>query len=839
MTATAKPTTLASSIRLRWQLLLRWILHRWVKTRALPDVDGGMGAAPGKPVCYVFDEYALSSVLILDKVCEEQGLPRPLYAIAGLENTEHRSYAVLRRLQGFLIRRPSTRRSSQVLKRLVDDSYASPELDVQLVPVTVFVGRAPDKATGLAKILFAEDWQVAGRTRRLFSTLVNGRDTLVQFSRPISLRDLVTEDLGAARTLRKVSRILRMHFRRVRGAVIGPDLSHRRMLIDRLVRTPSVREAIAEKSRRDKVSIDKATREARKYAWEIAADYSYSIIRIAALAIGWFTRKILTGVRMLNFERVKQQALDHEIIYVPCHRSHLDYMLLSYLLHTNGHVPPHIAAGINLNLPLIGRFMRGGGAFYLRRTFKAQKLYAAVFNEYLSAILSQGVSIEYFIEGTRSRTGRLLQPKAGMLAMTVNGYLHSPVRPVMFQPVYIGYEQVVEGPSYTRELSGTVKRSERLTDLFKVFGVLRNSYGEATVSFGEPIFLDKLLEQYDAGWRETTAYGKDKAPWLTALIDDVGERVMTNINSAADVNPVNLLAMVMLSTPKHSLGEKDLLDQLQLYKNLMSKGSFADSISVTEKTPMEMVEYGKTLGILKEIDHPLGKIITLEQQKAVELTYFRNNVSHLFAVSSLIACCFLNQRHVQTETLERIATALYPFLKAELFLPWDDADIAEVITRNVQLLRDEGLLSTSEDGKTLFRSAGDTDLAGQLGLLARGSLQTLERYYITVAVLTKNGSGTLSRGQLEKLCILTAQRISQLYGFEAPEFYERNLFRQFIAGLRKSGILGNDEQGRLTFDQSLDQMSDHARYILRREIRLVILRIAPQVVIDLMVEGEA
>lgn len=837
MTANAKLQSLASSIRIHWQLLLRWILHRWVKTRALPDVDGGMGAAPGKPVCYIFDDYALSSVLILDQVCEQQGLPRPLHAIRRLENTEHRSYAVLRRLQGFLIRRPSTRRSSQVLKRLVEQSYQHPELDIQLVPVTVFVGRAPDKATGLAKILFAEDWQVAGRTRRLFSTMINGRDTLVQFSRPISLRDLVSEDMGAARTLRKVSRILRMHFRRVRSAVIGPDLSHRRMLIDRLVHTPAVREAVAEKSRREKISIDKATREARKYAWEIAADYSYSFIRIASMAIGWFTRRILTGVRMLNFERVKQQALDHEIIYVPCHRSHLDYMLLSYLLHTNGHVPPHIAAGVNLNLPLIGRLMRGGGAFYLRRTFKAQKLYAAVFNEYLSAILAQGVSIEYFIEGTRSRTGRLLQPKAGMLAMTVNGYLHLPVRPVMFQPVYIGYEQVVEGPSYTRELAGTVKRSERLTDLFKVFGVLRNSYGEATVSFGEPIFLDQLLEQYDAQWRETTAYGRDKAPWLPALIDDVGERIMTNINCSADVNPVNLLAMVMLSTPKHALGEKDLLDQLELYQSLMRKGSFS-GISVTGKTPAQVVEYGKALGILKEVDHPLGNIITVDPVKAVELTYFRNNVSHLFAVSSLIACCFLNQRNVQTETLERIATDLYPFLKAELFLPWSDAELAGVIRFNMQLLVELGLLSTSEDGSTMFRSMGDTDRAGQLGLLALGSLQTLERYYITVAVLTKNGSGKLSRGQLEKMCILTAQRISQLYGFEAPEFYERNLFRQFIAGMRKTGILGNDEQGRLTFDQSLDHMSEHARYILRKEIRLVIMRIAPHAMIDLEVEDE-
>ena len=279
------------------------------------------------------------------------------------------------------------------------------------------MGRAPEKANGFAKILFAENWEVAGRSRRLFSTLINGRDTLVQFSRPISLQELSTDELGASRSLRKVSRILRMHFRRVKGAAIGPDLSHRRMVIDRIIKTPTVRRAIEDKARRENISVEKVTRLARKQAREIAADYSYRFVHIASMAIAWFTGKIFHGVTMHHFERFKSQAVDHEVIYVPCHRSHVDYLLISYLLHVNGYAPPHIAAGVNMNLPLVGPLLRGGGAFYLRRTFKSQKLYAAIFNEYVSAIIAQGVSIEYFVEGTRSRTGRLLPPKAGMLQM--------------------------------------------------------------------------------------------------------------------------------------------------------------------------------------------------------------------------------------------------------------------------------------------------------------------------------------------------------------------------------------------------------------------------------------
>ncbi|NND44304.1 MAG: glycerol-3-phosphate 1-O-acyltransferase PlsB [Xanthomonadales bacterium] len=829
MQQASRPTPLTSRLRLRWHLLLRGILHWWVKARAMPDADGNMGVNADGPVCYVMDEYALSSVLILDRVCEQHSLPRPLLPMEGLEG-ERRSYAVLRRLKGLLIRHPSTRRASDVLRRLVDLSYANPEFDIRIVPVTVFVGRAPDKTKGVAKILFAENWEVAGRTRRLFGTLINGRDTLVQFSRPISLRELADEDIGAGRSLRKVSRMLRTHFRRVRTAVIGPDLSHRRMLIDRIVKTPSIRAAIAEKARRERISEEEAARKARKYAYEIAADYSYNFIRIAALAIGWFTGRVLSGIHMNHFERLKEQALGHEIIYVPCHRSHMDYLLLSFLLHENGFVPPHVAAGINLNLPLIGSFLRGGGAFYLRRSFRSQKLYSAVFNEYVSAIIAQGVSIEYFVEGTRSRTGRLLPPKAGMLAMSVKAYLHAPVRPVMFVPVYLGYEQLMEGASYTRELSGTAKRSERLSDLLKVFKVLRNNYGAATVNFGKAIFLDDLLREHDPDWRRNTAGDELKSPWLSGVVSDLGQRIMTGINCTADVNPVTLLATALLATPKHALGERDLLEQLALYQSLIQHGPFGGDVTMTTKQAPEIISYGEALGLLDRVSHPLGDIIALNPDKAVELTYFRNNVAHLFAAPALIACCFLNQRQFGIAQLETIARAVYPYLKAELFLPWDEAGFIAATSDILDQLESLELVTVSSDREEMTRASGDTDKAGQLGLLALSLLQTLERYYITVAVLAKNGSGTLTRGQLEKLCILTAQRISRLHAFEAPEFYDRSLFRQFISELRNQGILSNDEEGALVFDQRLDELSEHARYILRKEIRLVITRLAPQAI---------
>ncbi len=822
--AQARPV---SSLQLRWYRLLRGILHLWVRAKVLPDADGGIGPESDKPVCYILSDYALSSVLILDKCCEEQAVSSPLEPIQGVEVEPARAYAVLRRMQGLLIRRRSARRSSELLRELVDYSYAHPEIDIQIVPVTVFVGRAPDKLTGFTKTLFSENWEVAGRFRRLLSTWINGRDTLVQFSRPISLQDLVAEGPDPARSLRKVSRILRTHFRRVRAAAIGPDLSHRRTVIDGVLKAPEVREAIQEQSRKSKIPLEKAEKQARKFAWEIAADYSYRFVRLAFFVLDRFLNKIYDGIRVHHVERFSQAALDHEVIYVPCHRSHMDYLLMSFILYENGFVPPHIAAGVNLKLPVLGALIRGGGAFYVRRTFKSQKLYAAVFNEYVRTILAKGVSIEYFVEGTRSRTGRLLPPRGGMLAMTVKGYLASPVKPVLFQPVYIGYEQMVEAESYIRELSGRNKRTERLADLLKVFGVLRRRYGDTSISFGEPIYLDELLDAQDADWRNTVENTSGRIPWLNGLIDQLGLKIMSRINATANVNAVNLLATALLATPKHCLDEQDLVAQLSLYRTLLLEGSYAQSITLTEKDEPAIIAHGFELGLLQRREHPLGDILSLTPDCASSLTYFRNNSVHLLAIPSLIACCLLNQRECPASQVKRIAEEVYPFLKVELFLPWTEEEFPAIVQENIELLERIGLVHMGEGG-CVARAEGGSVAASQMTLLAHTLLQTLERYFITIAVLNKNGPGTLTRGQLEKLCILTAQRISQLHRFEAPEFSDRGLFHEFIAALRNYGYLSNDKEGSLVFDERLQQMGRDARLILSREIRHGIMRIAPQ-----------
>jgi glycerol-3-phosphate O-acyltransferase len=397
----------------------------------------------------------------------------------------------------------------------------------------------------------------------------------------------------------------------------------------------------------------------------------------------------------------------------------------------------------------------------------------------------------------------------------------------MFQPVYIGYERLAEGTSYISELSGKQKKPESLADFRNVVNILRKNYGQVQVSFGEPIRLNPLLDEYAPDWAEQAVDPQSKPDWLVPMVNELAERIIVNINGAVHVNPVNLLAAALLATRKQALDEEDLETMLGLYKRLIRMTAYSERVTVTDSEPREIIAYGLELGIIQRQEHELGDIIRVDARNAVLLTYFRNNISHLLAMPAWIACCFLNNQRVRKTRVRRLTEAIYPFLKKELFLPWAPEEVPIVVQRCTDALIRLGLLGMTQDH--LQRTPGGSDQTYYLRLLGNAMLQTFERYYITIAVLAKNGSGRLSRQQLEKLCIQSAQRISMLHEFDAPEFSDRTLFKQFIESLQEIDILGRNDEGNLTFDQQLEAFARDAKLVLDKEVRHTIIQIAPRV----------
>ena len=803
--------------------LLRWVLSLWVRFKVLPeDVAVQLRARP-RPLCYVLETRSGADLAVLQQACAALQIPRPNRPLGGGTH-EQRSYLWLTQPRGLWGQRLD-RRPPRQLAQMIAALRADPEADFELVPAAVYWGRAPQKEASWLRLLLSEDFGVTSRARRFLQVLLNGRDTLLELDEPLSLRALLGAELGSAVRGRRVVRTLRALYARRRAARIGPDLSHRRTIVNRLLRTRAVRAAVAQEMRDRRLPRHKALQRARGYAWEIAANYSHAFVRFMEHALGWLWNRLYDGVVFGPIETLASVAEGNEIIYVPCHRSHMDYQLLGYAIYVHGYAVPHTAAGVNLNLPLVGRLLRKGGAFFIRRSFAGNRLYTVVFMKYLAAIMGRGHAIEYFIEGGRSRTGRLLQPKTGMLLMTVRSFLADPVRPVVFVPVYFGYERLVEGATYVGELSGRPKQKESIWGLLGSWRVLRERFGKVHVNLGEPIPLAAILDRHDVAWRTRRFDDEARVPWLGTAVDELAERIMRNINSAAAVTPINLVALALLAMPRLALSEADLVRQLELYRSLLTSSPYSNRVTVTSLSGTEMIAYAESLRLIAREPHQLGDIVRMSLENAVLATYFRNNVLHLLALPSLIACVFVSNARVATRDIQRLAWRIYPYISAELFLCWSEAELPAAVETALACLGNHGLIEPEPLNEGWQRPAPASARAMQLSLLAQATLQTIERYYMVVAQLVLAGSGAITQASLEERCQQAAQRMTLLYGLNSPEFFDRAMFANFIALLRARGVIRAGAGGRLEFEEVLVRVAQDAQFVLSEQLRHSILQI--------------
>ena len=244
---------------------------------------------------------------------------------------------------------------------------------------------------------------------------------------------------------------------------------------------------------------------------------------------------------------MRQAANRGGLVLCPSHKSHIDYLILSKVLYDAGMTPPHIAAGANLSFFPLGPIFRSSGAFFLRRSFKGDKLYGAVFRAYVKRLMHDGFSQEFFIEGGRSRTGKVLAPKLGLLSMEVDAWLEGASQDVSFVPIAIDYEKLVEGKDYASELAGGEKKKENIWSLLEARKILRSRHGRIYVQFDRPIPLAALT-----GGREQAASvpvaagahvggngnGGGGEARHRAFVQSVANRISYGINRASTITPL-------------------------------------------------------------------------------------------------------------------------------------------------------------------------------------------------------------------------------------------------------------------------------------------------------------
>lgn len=777
-------------------LPIRWL----ISVNSIPaNIEVELGIDKKKPLLYLLQTDSITDLVALQQSAAGLGLPDPTSSIEFLGEQHKRCY---------FLSRPQSLLSRKVKKTSIEDVFTSmfhlhrenPELDLQVVPVFISWGRSSGKKpSGFAQLL--ADRASPSWLRKLIIVLFLGRDNVVSYSKAVSTKQMATLHGSNQRISQKLVRVARTHFQRKRQALSGPTLLERTTLYNSLLGSDSIKRAMLDDMRQKNISSQEAKKLAISYIDEITADYRVGLIRIGERILARIWNKIYNGIHVGHAYRVRELAQNgHEIIYVPCHRSHMDYLLLTYVIHNEGLVTPHIAAGINLNFWPVGKIFRRCGAFFLRRSFAGNKLYTATFREYLELLFNRGYSVKYYPEGGRSRTGRLLPPKTGMLAMTLQAALKGINRPVSIVPVYIGYEHVMEVKSYQKELKGSAKKKESPTQVFSAMRKLKN-YGHAFVNFGEPLQINQFLDKNVDNWRETTPDDPDKKPtWLTPAVNTLADTIMTRINRAAALNGTALVALCLLSSKTQIMSESELNVALKDYLELLGKVPFSSDFTLPTEDAEELVQTTLALNRFEQSEDEYGKMVATKEGNAALLTYYRNNIMHVFAIPSLILAVVFNNKKTEEAVVLDMVAKLYPLLKREFFMHFSLAEAIEHAKQMIQQMKSQGLLMQS--GDYLTPPASSDDSFHSAWLMSRAMQETWQRYAVVLRVLEKEK--TIARAQLEKQSCVIAERLSMLYGMSSPEFYDKNVLGSFVNALRENNLLNTLDSGTLAFsDDSL------------------------------------
>ena len=789
---------------------LKWL----VKVNSIPtDIQTELGIDTAKPIIYLLRTHSVTDQFALKMSTNELGLPKPTDTVS-IGGQELPACLYLQQPRSVLTRKVKITNIADDVTRLFQIHREHPELDLQIVPVSIFWGRAPGrKLSGWSDVIahqVSPSW-----LRKFFIVLFLGRDNFVCYSKAVSSRTMADLKGSDEEIAHKLIRLAGTHFHRRRQNLIGPTLLERQALYNSILGADSVRQAVEDEARIKKQSNHQIQAKAKKYVDEIAADYREGIVRIGDRLLTKIWNKVYNGIEVKHADKVRALAQSgHEIIYVPCHRSHMDYLLLTYVIYHEGLVTPHIAAGINLNFWPIGGILRKCGAFFLRRSFAGNKLYTAVFREYLELLFNKGYSVKYYPEGGRSRTGRLLPPKTGMLAMTLQALLKGINRPVSIVPVYIGYEHVMEVSSYLKELKGTDKKKESFFQVFSAVRKLKN-YGNGFLNFGEPINITNFLDSQEPDWRDAQSAETDKKPrWLTPVVNTLANDVMGRINQAAAVSGMSLCAMCLLSAKKHAMAQDELERAIDDYLALLKLAPYSELSSAPQSNGKALLESTLKLNKLEVSQDTFGTIISLKRKNAVALTYYRNNILHLFAIPGLISAIVFAHKGLAKDKVIALVGQLYPLLQRELFIYMNHEQAMEYTDHIIIAMLETGLLKSEEN--EILPPAATSKAFYSFWLLNRSIQETLQRYAVVLTILKKEQ--TISRGRLEKQSREFAERLAALHGINSPEFFDKNVLSTFIHALKDNALINASSEGQLEHSETSEALLATVENLISPEI---------------------
>ena len=670
---------------------------------------------------------------------------------------------------------------------------------IEVVPVSIFWARTPHREKFFWRNLVRENYGPTAALRRVLSILFTRKSALVAFGKPINWQEISNAKKSLNWNLRHIGIYLRKEFKETRHVALGPDL----VLLDQ-----TVERVVSDVEESKQIHSDLTNRRVRKKLKKtvrrIATRMSYPVMMLLRWVVGLYLKRAFDGLELLDSFRLQSIAKTHTLVYAPSHRSQTDYLALSYILFQHGFAIPHIASGENLDIPIVGPMLRRSGAFFMRRTFRDDPTYEQVLATYLHLCVEQGSSIEFFVEGGRSRTGLMLPPRFGLLNMVMASRARGLPRPIAVIPIYIGYESIPDTKDYITELSGKSKSPEKLKDVVLSLRLLRSRLGRIQLHVAEPIKLDEFVSEDSL---------KDETERL-------GYAVTQAINNAAIVNPINLVGLVVLTSPTHCVDEDTLVQHLSTILELLHSNSNQHDLVLPRESPLELINRCFQLGLIQREFSSNRKLITCSLESAQTLTWFRNNILHTVAVPGLLATLLLNQDTPSLSVRQTVemASFLLPFISRQLHFGVSLRDIR----RWIESLEKLGLLARKKDDT--LQATQTLESRETLRLLANLTLPMLKRFYVLLKTSMVNKDNGMDRDQLVNSSLKTSKFLARLRGDELPIFVERQFFWEATETLVSRQVLIEDSEGWVRSSNLAESILERAREIFPQDYLDVVER---------------
>lgn len=707
---------------------------------------------------------------------------------------------------------------------------------ILLVPQTFVWSRKPDTRGADLIDLALGSREYPGAIRTVMQFLINYRNVDFRAGEVIDLGNFLREagpTEGDDGLTRRLTYALLTRLERERRAILGPAKKPADRVREEVLRSPKLQATLRELAGDDEGARVLLSARAYRMLRDLEATPSHEGHRAFKAALDAVASRIYGGVEIDHegLERVREAARQGTVVLLPSHKSHMDYVLLSSVL-IEAHIQlPLIAAGDNLAFFPMGPLFRRGGAFFIRRSFKGDRLYAAVVDAYLRRLVRDGHALEFFLEGGRSRTGKLLAPKLGLLGMVADAALSLPHRKVTFIPVSLGYERLLEERSYQRELTGGDKRREDAGSLLRGTRALRGFYGRVNVQFGQSMTLDQVRAEMGLG---PGPLGDDER---RLLVTRMAHRVMAEINRVTSVTPAAVAAMALLGGGRRGVPWGELLDSCRLILAALDRRGTRTSGGLRRRDgglQEEAIREALRLFVRADLcversvspgDEP---IFAVPEEKRLALSMPKNSILHFFIAEALVAAGFLGLNPAsggvdRGELRERVQ-ALSRLFKFEFMFRADkgfDALLDETLSR----LIDEGIFAPLPSGRLGFGEGRDAIPSERWArALADLLLPYLLGYWAAARALSLLGKGPLPRRDLLRRAMAVGERMFLSGELSRREALARPTFESALRAFEDRGYL-REESGKIALVPPFD--TPETVGLIENKLRALFPREAP------------